>query len=58
MFHGRKWRQMFGPIKSEINNFFRFSTGNTSHADLLIHKSEKMSLFDQKILEVAIDSRF
>ena len=33
---------------------FLYWNDRQSHADLLIYKSEKMSLFDQKILEVAI----
>ena len=32
---------------------FLYGNDRKSHADLLIYKSEKMSLFDQKILEVA-----
>ena len=32
---------------------FLYGNDRKSHADLLIYKSEKMSLFDQKILDVA-----
>ena len=32
---------------------FLYGNDRKSHADLLVYKSEKMSLFDQKNLEVA-----
>ena len=39
---------------NRITLFDTIGNDRKSHADLLIYKSEKMSLFDQKILEVAI----
>ena len=43
----------FSPTQRAPTTEILYGNDRKSHADLLIYKSEKMSLFDQKILEVA-----
>ena len=43
----------FPPTQRAPTTEILYGNDHKSHADLLIYKSEKMSLFDQKILEVA-----